>query len=60
MATFLTGDTHNNFDRLSFRKWKPSKTLTKKDLLIILGDCGLIFNNTKTKNEKYNNRAINK
>jgi hypothetical protein len=53
MATYLTGDTHNNFGRLSFRKWKLSKTLTKKDLLIILGDCGLIFNNTLTKNEKY-------
>lgn len=53
MAVYLTGDTHNNFGRLSFRKWKSSKTLTKKDLLIILGDFGLIFNNTMTKNEKY-------
>ena len=59
MAVFLTGDTHNDFGRLSFKKWKLGKTLTKKDLLIVLGDFGLIFNNTITKDEKYHTAWLN-
>jgi predicted phosphodiesterase len=59
MAVFLTGDTHNDFSRLSFKKWKLSKTLTKKDLLIVPGDFGLIFNNTITKDEKYHTAWLN-
>jgi len=59
MAVFLTGDTHNKFDRLSFKKWVSSRTLTKQDLLIVLGDFGLIFNNTKTKEEKYTTAWLN-
>ena len=53
MGIYITGDTHNNFSRLSFKNWKESKSLTKEDVLIILGDFGLIFNNILTKNEKY-------
>src|SRR4030043_62088 len=53
MSVFITGDTHNDFSRLSFKKWGDSKKLNKTDLLIILGDFGLIFNNVISKNEKY-------
>ena len=53
MSVFLTGDTHGVFSRLSNKNWKQSKDLTKEDYVIILGDCGLIFNPVMTNDELY-------
>lgn len=59
MSIYITGDTHNDFSRLSFKRWPISKTLCKNDLLIILGDFGLIFNNIITKKETYLRKWLN-
>jgi predicted phosphodiesterase len=59
MSIFVTGDTHNDFSRLSYNIWPFSKNLNKKDLLIILGDFGLLFNNCIEKKEKYLRRWLN-
>jgi len=58
MSIFVTGDTHNDFSRLFYKKWPTSKNLNKKDLLIVLGDFGLLFNNYIEKNEKYLRRWL--
>lgn len=63
---YVTGDTHGNqgyganhdmTDKLSRRKFKEGKDLTKNDYVIIAGDFGFIFSNTSdgqpTKEEKY-------
>ena len=40
---FITGDTHRDIDinKLSTKKWKEQKTLTRDDILIVAGDFGL-------------------
>jgi DNA repair exonuclease SbcCD nuclease subunit len=50
---FLTGDIHGEIDvrRLNTTGFYEQKELTKDDYLIILGDFGLIWNNSKE--EKY-------
>lgn len=52
---FVTGDLHGNYDisKLSSKNWIESKCSTRDDYLIILGDFGLIWNNTQSKDEKY-------
>lgn len=47
MRIFLTGDTHGSIDikRLSTKNFPIQKDLTKEDVVIILGDFGLIWNN---------------
>ncbi len=42
--TFITGDTHAEFNRLSTSKFKEQANLTKDDVVIILGDFGGIWN----------------
>lgn len=39
---YITGDTHNSLDikKLNTKNFKEQKTLTKKDIVIILGDFG--------------------
>lgn len=52
---YFTGDTHGNFDRLSFRNFPAGRELTKDDYLIVLGDFGAIWDaGESTKEEKYN------
>lgn len=43
MAIYITGDTHGGIDgkKLSTKKFKESKNLTKDDYLIVLGDFGV-------------------
>lgn len=63
---YVTGDTHGNqgyggahdlTDKLSRKKFKEGKELTKSDYVIIVGDFGFIFSNTSdglpTKEEAY-------
>lgn len=47
---YITGDTHNciDFQKLSYKNWTLSKKLTKNDFLIIAGDFGLPWDNSKT------------
>lgn len=50
--TFVTGDIHLNVDihKLSFEQWPLSRELDKTDILIICGDAGLLWNNSKETN----------
>jgi hypothetical protein len=50
---YITGDLHGNIDisKLNTKNFPEQKNLTKSDYLIILGDFGLIWNNSKE--EKY-------
>jgi predicted phosphodiesterase len=54
---FVTGDTHGNtvneMSRFSSKKFKEGNVLTKKDVMIILGDFGFVWHNTRTKEEQY-------
>ncbi len=47
---YTTGDTHGTIDihKLSAANFPEGNTLTKKDVLIVTGDFGLIWNNDKT------------
>lgn len=49
---FVTGDTHNNLDitKLKKRYFTVQQDLTKDDYLIILGDCGFNWYNSKKDN----------
>jgi len=40
---FITGDTHRDLDinKLSTKKWKEQKVLTRDDILLVAGDFGL-------------------
>ena len=40
---FLTGDCHGDFRRFSTRNFPIQRKLTKSDLVVILGDAGLIW-----------------
>lgn len=60
MSIFVTGDCHaltgpntHNMMRLGSKKWAEGKELTKNDILIILGDVGIIFSNQPDREEKY-------
>jgi len=55
MAIFLTGDTHGDTDihKLSVKRWPEGIQLTKNDYLIILGDFGLVWDNTPQPSEIY-------
>jgi len=55
MKIFLTGDTHIPIDigKISYGVWPQSKDLTREDLLIVLGDFGLIWDNDPSEEEKY-------
>lgn len=55
---FVCGDIHCPIDikKLNTTKWKEQKKLTKDDVLIQLGDCGLVWyykNNKKIKEDLY-------
>lgn len=53
MAIYITGDIHGNPTRFSTKNFPEQKDMTKDDIVIILGDFGLIWNQTETKDEKY-------
>lgn len=56
MAIFVTGDIHGNPTRFNtgiFYEQKEFSGNKEDDFVIILGDFGLIWNYTETKNEKY-------
>jgi len=40
---FLTGDTHGELNRISSKNFKESKILDETDVIIILGDFGLLW-----------------
>lgn len=46
---FITGDTHGtiDFSKLNRKNFTEQKNLTKKDVVIITGDTGLCWDNTK-------------
>ena len=50
---FLTGDIHMNLDikKLSYKNFPESRDLTKDDIIVILGDAGLVWSGGKE--EKY-------
>lgn len=54
---YLVGDTHGKFDCLSNKRFPEQETMTKKDYVIILGDCGLIFTNEAS--TEYNINILN-
>jgi predicted MPP superfamily phosphohydrolase len=43
---FITGDTHGDFKRLSYKNWPESRDLKEGDCLIVTGDFGLLWNHT--------------
>jgi hypothetical protein len=55
MAIFVCGDTHCPIDikKLTTKEWPDQKELTKEDILIILGDCGLLWASNWDKEELY-------
>jgi DNA repair exonuclease SbcCD nuclease subunit len=55
MAVYVCGDTHIpiNISKLNKTKWKSQEALTKEDILIILGDCGLLWDAWWSKEELY-------
>lgn len=50
---YITGDTHGDFQRLSKRQFPQQKSMTKNDIVIILGDFGGIWEPEETKEERY-------
>jgi len=44
---FVTGDCHGDFRRFSTRAFPVQKQLTKSDLVVILGDAGLLWDGSK-------------
>lgn len=55
MRIYVTGDTHANIDnkKLSTKRWKEQKTLTKHDILIICGDFGVPWTYGESNTDKY-------
>lgn len=56
---YITGDTHGSYDisKLNTKNFPEQKNLTKKDYLIICGDFGLVWDNSKE--EKYWQKWLN-
>ncbi len=53
MRIFLTGDIHGNPNRLSKKNWTVSRELNKEDLVLILGDFGILWSNNPDRSERY-------
>jgi predicted phosphodiesterase len=53
MAIYVTGDTHGDFGRFSYKRWHEARSLTKDDIVIIAGDCGLLWRNYIDEQEHY-------
>jgi predicted phosphodiesterase len=52
MAIYVTGDTHGDVSRLIQGEWLTSHIVSKGDVVFILGDFGVIFDNVPTSIEK--------
>ncbi len=50
---FITGDTHGDIKRFSSKKFPEGKELNKNDIVIQLGDWGVIWKNNKDSEEIY-------
>jgi len=50
---FLCGDTHGDVTVFGSESWPKGKELTKNDVLIQLGDFGILWGAQEKKNEKY-------
>ena len=50
MSVYVTGDTHSYIDvgKITTKMWPESKNFTENDFLIICGDFGFIWDNSKT------------
>lgn len=59
MKIFVTGDIHQNIDiaKLASHRFPIGKTLTKEDVVIILGDAGLVWNDSPE--DKYWRKWLN-
>ena len=57
MSIYVCGDTHGDLDigLLSFSNWPESRKLTEKDVVVILGDFGLIWGHPGTRRAKKTN-----
>jgi hypothetical protein len=55
MSVFVCGDTHTPIDisKLTSANWPGQQYCSKEDLLIILGDCGLLWEREWSKEELY-------
>ena len=53
MKIYLSGDTHGDITRFSTSNFPEGKDLTKEDLVIQLGDFGVIWDQADTSNEIY-------
>jgi len=55
MKIFITGDTHGTIDlnKIFFKHWPQSRELTRGDILIILGDFGIIWENQPNRAEDF-------
>lgn len=51
---YVTGDIHGDVSRFSKKKFPEQKELTKDDIVIVLGDFGVIWWGDEDKEEKYN------
>lgn len=47
MMIFVSGDTHGNFRRFSTKRFPQQKQMTRNDYVIILGDFGGVWNDSK-------------
>lgn len=50
---YLTGDTHGNFSRFTTANFPAGPSLTKKDIVVILGDFGLFWSTRDQSNSSY-------
>ena len=50
---YLTGDTHGDASRLSAKHFPQGKDLTGNDIVIVVGDFGMIWDNVPSKSEEY-------
>ncbi len=55
MKLFVTGDFHGDLDikKITSKNWPEQKELTNDDVLVQLGDFGLLWSNPQDKCEKY-------
>lgn len=52
MAIFVTGDTHGDVSRLLYGKWPANHVISIGDVVFVLGDFGVIWENVSTPKEK--------
>lgn len=59
---FVTGDIHGHVDihKLNTQSFPAQSTLTKKDYVIICGDCGLVWGGKNTKSDAYWQKWLDK